>query len=357
MTAEPSTLDPLVVSTSPHIRDRDSVERIMWRVVVALLPAWLWSWVVFGWYAAVVVCGLAIGAAAITEAVMLALRGKPVTLADGSAVVTGLLLAMTLPPNSPWYVPIVGAVFGIAVEKHCFGGLGHNIWNPALAGRVFVHFAYPAAMNPSAWPMLKGNFLASITSSSGTTVTMATALAPSAVRPLIGLEPGGAVFPLWKLAVGLVPGCIGEVSAIALLLGAVYLIITHTIDWRVPVAYVGTVFVFAMVLPYASVAVAGETAKWGMGLPVGLYSVLAGGLMLGAFFMATDMVTTPLTPLGGVVFAVGAGLLTGLIRLISTGFPEGVAFSILIMNTATPSIDRWTRPRVLGAGRKHAGKA
>jgi len=341
-------LDKLIVTVSPHIRDADSVTKIMWRVAFALLPAWLWSWAVFGYYAAVVVTGLAVAAAVATEAIVQRLRRRPVTVADGSAVVTGLLLAFVLPPNSPWYVPVVGSVFAVAIVKHCFGGLGHNIWNPALAGRAFVHFAYPAVMNQSAWPMLGRWFAGNVAASSDAVVTSATPLGYPAARAAIGLESAADAYPIWKLAVGAVPGCIGEVCKIALLAGLIYLIVKKTVDWRVPLTYVLTVFVFSLVFPYASVLKSGEPMTWTLGLNFAVYQVLAGGLFIGAFFMATDMVTTPLTPLGGVIFAFGCGVLTALIRMISSGFPEGVCFSILIMNTVTPLIDRWTRPRILG---------
>jgi len=338
--------EQLTVTVSPHVRDPDTVKKIMWRVVLALAPAWLWSWVVFGYYAAVVVCGIAIAGAVITEAIIQKIRKMPVTVGDGSAVVTGLLLAFVLPPNSPWYIPLVGSVFAIAIVKHCFGGLGHNIWNPALAGRAFVHFAYPAVMNQSSWPMLGKLFTGSVVGE--TAITSATPLSVEGARAAIGLASQAEVYPLWKMAVGLVPGCIGEVSKVALLIGVIYLIIRKTVDWRVPLIYILTVFVCALIFPYAAVLVKGEGATWGLGLNCAVYQVLAGGLLIGAFFMATDMVTSPLTSRGCVIFALGCGLLTALIRMVSTGFPEGVCFSILIMNTAVPVIDRFTRPKIFG---------
>ena len=355
MTAETKEQKPedaveqkLIVTVSPHIRDADSVRKIMWRVVLALLPAWLWSWAVFGYYAAVVVCGLAVVSAVLAEAAVQRFRRRPVTVSDGSAVVTGLLLAFVLPPNSPWYIPVVGSVFAIVVVKHCFGGLGHNIWNPALAGRAFVHFAYPAVMNQSEWPMLSRWFAGNVAASSGAVVTSATPLGCPAARAAIVLESAVEAYPVWKLAVGMVPGCIGEVCKIALLAGLVYLILKKTVDWRVPLTYILTVFVLSLIFPYASVLLPGEPVTWGLGVHFAVYQLLAGGLFIGAFFMATDMVTTPLTPLGGAIFAFGCGVLTALIRMISGGFPEGVCFSILIMNTVTPLIDRYTRPRLLG---------
>jgi len=243
----------------------------------------------------------------------------------------------------PAYVPIVGSFVAIAIAKHAFGGLGHNIWNPALVGRAFVHVAFASQMNPPRWPWPRGL----------DAVTQATALA----------KEGDFTYEYLSLFAGNVPGCIGEVSAVLLIIGGAYLIYEGYVDWRVPATYVGAVFLLAWILPTRmpgahpnaplyGLFTGAASSVWpagGAGLPNDpLYHVLSGGLMLGAFFMATDMVTSPLTRWGQFVFALGCGVLTALIRFY-TGFPEGVCYSILIMNTVRPLIDRWTQPAVFGA--------
>jgi electron transport complex protein RnfD len=299
----------------------------MWRVVLALLPAVGMSIFFFGWDAlrVYVVC---IVTAELTELACLSVRGKPKERAvDGSAFVTGLLLAMVLPPSAATYCCIVGAVFAIAIAKHTFGGLGNNVWNPALAGRVFLQFAYANQITLSAWPApraLWGHFTDA--------ATMASPLFKEAAAAPLGyldLFFGNGV-----------TGSLGETCKVALLVGGLYLIVRRTIDWRVPLVYIATVFLLTWVLP-----VPAHSPDWARD-PI--YHILSGGLFIGAFFMATDMVTTPVTPAGRTVFAVGCGLIVSLVRRYG-GYPEGVAYSILLMNTATPLIDRWIRPRVYGS--------
>ncbi len=362
------TNQPLLVSASPHIRDTESIPRIMWSVVVCLAPASLWGLVVFGWYAGLVVL-VAVGVAVITEGVLQKLRKVEVTLLDGSAVVTGLLLALVLPPNVPLYVAAVGAFVAIAIAKHAFGGLGYNIWNPALVGRAFVQLAYADAVSLSRWPIVKSSryFLGNITDAvtkateavggSMPEPTRLTADAISQPSPL-GIEGlkalyqapdalAHAAYSMKSLFFGLVPGSIGEVSVLLLFIGGIYLVARRYIKWQVPLVYIVTVAVLTFVLPVKKTGFA-SSGFFG-GHP--LYQMLSGGLFLGAFFMATDMVTTPLTVRGNVIFALGCGILTALIRLYG-GYPEGVCYSILLMNTATPLIDRFTRPRVFGARRR-----
>ncbi|HHT9117225.1 MAG TPA: RnfABCDGE type electron transport complex subunit D [Candidatus Hypogeohydataceae bacterium YC38] len=319
----------LIVSTSPHIRGPEDIPRVMWTVAGTLVPAGLVGVYVFGYYCLFVIL-LCVASAVATEALCQRLRGQPITVNDGSAVITGILLAYVLPPSVPWYIPVVGAAFAIAIVKHTFGGLGNNIWNPALAARAFLQVAYPASIN-SDWRSLKeAGILYNITGVDA--VTRAT--------PLFK-EAGMETYSYANLLFGNVPGCVGETSVIALLLGGLYLIYRGYVDWRVPVSYIGTVFVLAMVLP------AKIEAPWAND-PV--YHILAGGLMLGAFFMATDMVTSPLTKKGLLIFGIGCGVLTTLIRFYAA-YPEGVCYSILLMNTATPLIDRYTQPKLLGAGK------
>ncbi|NLW49955.1 MAG: RnfABCDGE type electron transport complex subunit D [Candidatus Brocadiaceae bacterium] len=318
----------LVVSSSPHVRHPDSVERIMWTVVAALLPAVAVSLYAFG-PAALKVYVLSIVACEVAELACLRIRGRPLShAADGSALITGLLLAMVLPAGVGAYVPLVGGAFAIAIAKHTFGGLGNNVWNPALVGRIFLQFAYPTQISLASWPVPRALW------------GRAAADAVTAASPLAGETAGRAWSYLDLLAGNGVPGCIGETCKAALIVGGLFLIARRIIDWRIPVCYIGTVFALTWLLP------AGQDAPAWARDP--LYHVLSGGLVLGAFFMATDLVTTPVTPAGRAIFAVGCGLLVSLIRRYG-GYPEGVAYSIVLMNTATPLIDRWVRPRVYGS--------
>lgn len=328
-----------IVSTSPHIRDIESIPRIMWAVVLALIPAGIAGICTFGYYCIYVVF-LSCLTAVITETFILLLRKLPVvsTVKDGSAVVTGILLAYTLPPGVPWYIPVVGSFFAIAIAKHAFGGLGNNIWNPALAARAFLQVAYPATIN-SDWRILTqhgiSKFVHNITKVDieGKLVDAVTRATP------LAKEAGAETYHLGQLLIGNIPGCIGETSVVALVLGGAYLIYKRYVTWHVPACYIATVFIMVLILP-PQIATPWANNPF--------YHIFAGGLLLGAFFMATDMVTSPLTKLGLIVFAVGTGVLTVLIRFYS-GYPEGVCYSILLMNTATPLIDRFTKPRLYGA--------
>ena len=320
---------PTLIKSSPHISDRDTVPRIMWSVVLALLPAAGMSVYFFGWQAVtLIVAGML--SAEVAEVACLRMRKKPLRDAlDGSAAVTGLLLAMVLPPSAPPYCAVVGSLVAVCIAKHCFGGLGHNIWNPALIGRIFVQFAYPAAISLSAWPAPRMLF--------GSGQAVADALTQAS--PL--LKEGAAYPGYLDLLLGNgVAGSLGETCKAALLIGGIYLIITRRVDWRVPLFYVGTVFVLTAWLPARSDAPAWSTDP--------LYHVLSGGLIIGAFFMATDMVTSPVTRMGRIIFATGCGVIVSLVRLYG-GYPEGVAYSIVLMNTITPLIDRWCRPRIYGS--------
>lgn len=321
-----------LVSTSPHIRSDESIPWIMWMVVLALMPAAVGGCWFFGVRAAAVIIGSVVAAVA-TEAAILAFRKKPVRQAlDGSAVVTGLLFAMIISSNVPWYVVVVGAVFSIAAAKHLFGGLGYNIWNPALAGRAFVLAAWSLSMT-AGWAMPVNV----------DTITKATAL--NALKmPVAEAGP----YSIGQLFFGYVPGSLGETSAFLLLIGGLFLIARKYVDWRVPVSFIVTAVVLCMLIPYKN-AGAGEL-EWYVN-----YSLIeklafwtfSGGLVLGAFFMATDMVTSPITKKGGIVFGIGCGVLTAVIRKLG-GYPEGVCYSILIMNTAVPLIDRFTVPKKFG---------
>jgi len=361
----------LYVGHWPHLRGEETVGRIMWSVTAALVPAAVAAGYFFGIRAYLHV-GLAVATAVITEAVITHLRLGKMTIGDGSAVVTGLLVAFCLPAQARWFVPIVASAVAIGIAKHCFGGLGYNIWNPALVGRAFVHISFPTDMNPSVYPVLRsGHFLTNI----GTAVRESLPegvdawTGPSPMKVLKGLTceqvtadriretlqehlPG-----LWRMFSGDIGGNIGETSALLLLIGAVFLVYKGWIRWQIPVAYLAAVAVGALVLPL-QVAADGQTmvaAGWhpiitaapDLAARYVAYHLLGGGLVLGALYMATDMVTTPITNRGMLIFGAGCGLLTILIRRYG-GYPEAVCYSILLMNTATPLIDRWTQARIFG---------
>ena len=242
---------------------------------------------------------------------------KPVTINDLSAVVTGLLLAMNLPASAPVWVAIVGSAFAIIFAKQLFGGLGQNFINPALAGRAFLLASYPTEM--TTWVVPNG----------------LAADAATYATPLAQLKNGTLDASLGQLVMGQVGGTIGETCAIALIIGGIYLLYKHVISWKIPVIYIATVFILFAVI-----------GRHGMRMP--LQEIFAGGVMLGGIFMATDYASSPVTPKGQVIFAVGAGLLTYLIRTFG-GYPEGVSYSILIMNCCVPLIERFTEPTIFGA--------
>jgi electron transport complex protein RnfD len=316
----------LMVGSSPHLHSVESIPRIMWSVVAALIPATVVGIYLFG-VPALRVISVCVAAAVITEWACLRILNRQESVKDGSAVITGLLLALNLPPQTPSWMCIIGSAFAIIIAKQIFGGLGYNPFNPALAARVLLLIAFPEKMT-AYW------YKPAPISSGIEAITGAT--------PLGILDQGKldqvANIPLMDLFLGNINGCIGEVSALALLLGASYLFYRKIITWHIPVSYILTVVFITGILwlinPEKNVSP--------------LFHVVAGGLMIGALFMATDMVTSPVTKTGMLIFGAGCGIITSVIRLVPGGFPEGVSFAILLMNAATPLIDRYTRPRVLG---------
>ena len=315
------------LKSSPHFQDTDSVPKIMYAVIISLMPAVLASFYFFR-LRALAVYLTSLVACLITEALFLRLRKKPMhSLWDGSAIITGLLLAMTLPPNLSLEIVVIGAVAAVGLGKQVFGGLGNNIFNPALVGRAFLQIAFPVAMTTWSAP----------TTLAINTATFATPLNNLKFQDAIAQ---GTLAPLKDLFWGNIGGCLGETSSLALLLGALFLLFKRAIDWRIPAGIILSLTVFTGIFWY--------TGPDKYASP--LFHILAGGLLLGAFFMATDMVTSPITPLGAWIYASGIGLLAGLIRLFG-GFPEGVMFSILFMNTFVPLLNRYTRPRILGERR------
>jgi len=329
-----------VVSTSPHVHAGDSVPAIMRSVVLALVPAGVVSVFLFGWDS-VRLIAVCIAACLASEYAARRVMGRESGIGDWSAVVTGLLLAYNLPPGLPIWMAILGSVFSIVVGKQLFGGIGHNPFNPALLGRVMLLVSFPVAMTTwSPWTI-------PAPAPGIDAVTTATPL--GAVKTALGAgQPLPFAFDgetAWQFFIGIKNGSIGETSGLALLLGGLFLLWRRRIYWQVPVFYLGTVAIFAAILH------ASDPARH---LPA-LFHVLSGGLLIGAFFMATDMVTTPVTRSGMAVFGIGGGMLTMVIRTWG-GYPEGVSFAILIMNGLTPLINRATRPRVFGAPRTGAGR-
>jgi electron transport complex protein RnfD len=309
--------EKLIVSPSPHLHKEESTSRIMWMVAFCLLPAGAAGVFIFGLSALRVIL-LGVISALLTEAAIQLLTKKKVTLLDGSALITGLLLAYNLPPGVPFWIPVVGSFFSIAIGKQVFGGLGQNIFNPALAGRVFLM---------ASWPKYMTTFTRALNYDAVTSAT-----------PLALLKEGKVMehISYLDLFLGKRGGCIGEVCILALLLGAALLFIKGYLSWHIPVTYILTVGLFTYIFGPKGLF----SGDW-------LFHILTGGLILGAFFMATDYVTSPLTRKGQVIFGVGCGLLTAVIRLWG-GYPEGVSYAILMMNAATPLIDRFTKSKVYG---------
>jgi len=312
--------DMIYVTSSPHIHSGESVKKIMWAVFIALIPAGLWGIYAYGFKALYLMVASMLTCVA-TEALILKLRKKPVVISDGSAALTGLLLAYNVSPDLPIWTICVGAVFAIAIAKQAFGGLGRNIFNPALAARAFLMASWPTYMVTFRNPRWIADALTSAT-------------------PLTNIKHSfGLPNPTYlDLFIGNRGGSIGEVCIAALIIGAIFLLYKRYINLRIPASFILTVALLSW-------------AFMGKGLFQGdaLFYVMNGGLILGAFFMATDYVTSPITKKGKIVFGIMCGVLTFAIRKWG-GYPEGVCYSILIMNAATPIIERHTKPGRFGKG-------
>ncbi len=309
----------LIVTAAPHMHAHQSTARIMWGVSLALLPAGAAGVYLFG-YAALAVIGTAVAAALATEWLLQKMTRRQVTLLDGSAFLTGLLLAYNLPSGVPLWMPAVGSFFAIAVGKQIFGGLGQNIFNPALAARAFLMASWPAYMTSFRAPGFD---------------------AVASATPLSALKEGHLrqVYSYLDLFLGNKGGCIGEVCVVGLLAGAVFLFLKGYITWHIPVSYLFTTGILHYVFGPSGLF----SGDW-------LFYLLSGGLVLGAFYMATDYVTSPLTAQGQLIYGTGCGLLTAVIRLWG-GYPEGTCYAILMMNAVSPFIDRYTRGRIYGTGK------
>ena len=321
-----------ILSSSPHAHSNASVSRIMLDVIIALLPTTAMGIWFFG-MPTVWTIAVCIATCVATEAFCRMAMKRDNTIGDLSAVLTGLLLALNLPAGIPLWMAVIGSVFAIAVAKQVFGGLGMNPFNPALAARAFMLISFTGPMTtwlkPFWWK---------------TPEAMTTATPLAAMKHLFGhadaiaqatphaTEALSKIPCVCDLVIGKMPGCIGEVSAIALAIGAIYLLVRKVITWHIPVAFIATVFIYSLIAGGAPAYV----------------QVLTGGVMIGACFMATDYVTSPITAKGKLVFGFGCGLLCMLIRQFGS-YPEGCSFAILVMNSATPLINRWTQPKPFGA--------
>lgn len=299
----------LIVGPSPHIHVHDDISSIMRDVIIGLIPTCIAGVYFFHWFALRTIL-LSVLAAVLTEFIMRKITHRQQTITDLSAVVTGLLFALVVPPGLPWWMTLIGSAVAIGLGKQIFGGLGHNLFNPALVGRAVLLASWPLAMTTWIKPY--------------DMVTCATPLA------IVKENLGGELPTYWQMFIGERAGCIGETSIIALLIGAGYLLLRKRISWHIPVSYIGVVAILSFILSRDIV-----------------FNLFAGGLVLGAFFMATDYVTSPITKKGKIVFGLGCGVMTMLIRM-KGGFPEGVCYSILIMNMFTTIIDRVTIPKKFG---------
>ena len=319
----------LFVSGSPHVHHHDSVKKIMWSVVIALLPAFLVAVYFFG-VPVILITAVSIASCLLFEYLIqrFLLKGKP-TMSDGSAVITGLLLAFNLPPNLPLWMVAVGALMAIGVGKMAFGGLGRNPFNPALVGRVFLLISFPVDMTSWPKPSPIWNFAADA-------ITGPTPLGilKEGVKNGVSIEQLNLPSHI-DMLIGQMGGSFGEISAIALILGAIFLLIRKVITWHIPVAFIGSAFLFAAVFHQIDPTMYANP----------FFHLITGGLMLGALYMATDMVTSPTSPSGMIVFGVGCGVITMLIRMFGA-YPEGVSFAILLMNAVVPLINKGFKPKV-----------
>ncbi len=299
------------IMVSPHIHSGKSTSGIMGDVLISLLPATVAGTLIFGWRALLVIA-ICVISSVLFEALFNIIIKKEQTIGDLSAAVTGLLLALNLPSNIPLWQCVIGSLFAIVVVKCLFGGIGKNLVNPAITARVFMLVAFTSIATPS-FPV--------------DSVASATPLSGAIQMP-----------SLLDLFLGSYGGAIGETSTLALLIGGIYLLVRNVISWHTPVVFIGTVFVFSLLMESFNAVQA-------------LSLIMSGGVFIGAFFMATDYVTSPPTPWGKVIFSLGAGLLTSLIRYFGT-YPEGVSFAILFMNILTPYISNWTKRKVFAQGGK-----
>lgn len=329
----------LIVSPAPHAHSGDSVRKNMLLVIAALMPAYVISVAAFGW-GALITTAISVAACVLFEWLIakFLLKQKP-TICDCSAILTGLLLAFNLPSNLPWWIVVIGALVAIGVAKMTFGGLGQNLFNPALVGRVFLLIAFPVQM--TTWPRPMGFSTSYVDAETGATpLALMKQIVKGGDNSVINQLP-----ELWDMFAGWIGGSLGEVCALALLIGGIFLIIMRVITWHIPVSILATVALFAAVTGWCGALPEGITT-----LQYVAMSLCTGGIMLGAFFMATDYVTSPMTGWGKIIFGVGIGLIVMVIRTWGA-YPEGMSFAILIMNACVPLLNH-IRPKRFGEKKK-----
>lgn len=319
----------LTVSPSPHIKSTDSTRVIMLDVLVALTPALIWAVYMYGWRALTLTVVSVVSCVLIELWYQLIMR-KPVTVGDLSAAVTGLLIALNLPVTASLWIPVLGALFAIVLVKQLYGGIGKNIVNPALAARIFIFSSWTKEI--SVIPELFTNWSASAVSVDAVSAATPLALLKDGIMPEISL---------FDLLIGNCPGVIGEISTLLLMAGGIYLLVRRVITWHIPVAYISSVAIVTYLLP-----------RHALSMQFMLYQILGGGLILGAIFMATDYTTSPITTRGKIIYGVGCGLITVLIRYFG-GYSEGVSFAIMIMNLLVWYLDRFTKPVRFGGAVKN----
>lgn len=322
-------MNQFVISPSPHIHSGDSVQKNMYRVLVALVPAFLVSALFFGWDTWIVTAIAVLGCVLTEFLIQHYLMKVPTTIMDGSAMLTGVLLAFNLPGSLPWWIVLIGAIVSIAVGKMSFGGLGSNIFNPALIGRVFLLVSFPAQM--TSWPKPKMFNWSGVDVGTGATPLE---LVKQASKSGTIQDLGDGMGLIFDMIRGNVGGSLGEVSALALIVGGIYLIWKKVITWHIPVSILATVIIFTSMLYFYDPTRYVEP----------FFHVFSGGLMLGTIFMATDYATSPMTYKGMLIYGIGIGIITVLIRVFGA-YPEGVSFAILIMNAATPLINVYMKPK------------
>lgn len=310
----------LNVTSSPHVRDKMSTRTIMQCVILALMPASIFGVYNFGWYALFLIC-ITIATTVCSEWLYNKITHHKNTTGDYSAVLTGLLLTLNLPPTLPWFEAVIGGLFAIFVVKMVFGGLGQNFMNPALGARCFLLISFAGDMTKFAFDGQTG------------------------ATPLAIIKSGNGSVNLLSMFLGRIGGTIGETSTLCLLIGAVFLIAMKIIDWRIPLVYIATFSVFALLF-----------GKHGFDLLFLAEEICGGGIILGAFFMATDYVTSPVTPMGRIVFGVVLGIFTGLFRFYGSN-AEGVSYAIILSNLLVPLIERWTVPMAFGQVKEKKGGA
>lgn len=330
----------LHISTSPHLTKGLTTTQIMQNVVYALLPAVGYAVYAFGLDAFLLISSTTM-AAVLTEHMLCKWSHKDSTVGDWSAVITGLLLGMTLPPSFPLWMAFLGGVIAIALGKYVFGGLGNNSFNPALVGRAVLQAAFPVAITTWSTSFIPHRFTEISSSVLALPFMKPTYDAVSGATPLSAFKFDGVVADSLDLAMGMVSGSAGETNALLILLGGIYLASRKMLNWRIPVAVIGTVYVFSATLHLINPEV----------YPSGSFMVFSGGLMLGGVFMATDMVASPLTSLGVVIYGILIGSLIVVIRIWG-GLPEGVMYAILLANAVSPHIDKFTQNRVYGTSKK-----